>query len=310
MNKAAVLILLAFTLALTASPRSRAASRDQTQPEASARPRLSTTRTPQAQSQRPPTRATSPHPGTSRPVFDWSKYKDATEVPHPFAKKGLTHITKERAYIYRVDESEQKRAAAVRFGIFDPVNLENPDQAGLPGATFEENYDQTDNPAILVDYEWQLWKSPIGKWGAKAGSGVYVAQGHGHFVSEVNQGLTPMELFTFVLIPINVGAVYRLQIWDKQLFVPYAEGGLTAFGFGEFRDDDKPPKWGGSPAGYYAGGLALNLSYFDYLSRVQLDREYGINAVYLTVEYRGIVSFSQNYDFSSDLFNAGFLMEY
>lgn len=243
-------------------------------------------------------------------VFDWNKYQNAKEVPHPFAEKGLIRITKDRTYIYKVDESEQKRAFSLRIGIFNPENLENPEQSGQAGATFAENYDQASNPAVMFDYEWQWFKMPIGKVGARAGVGVFIAQGNGHFSSTVNQGKTPREIFTFWAAPVSVGAVYRLQIWDKQLFIPYGEGGGMGIPFGEFRDDSKPPKWGGSYAAYFAGGLAFNLTYFDAMSAIQLDREYGINRVYLTAEYRKILTLSQNYDFSSDLVNGGLLMEF
>lgn len=273
-------------------------------------PTTPTTPAPSRQSYTPSNSTTSD--GTSQKVFDWKKYEGAREVPHPFAEKGLIKVTKDRTYVYRVDETKQSRAASFRIGVFNPVNLENPDAVGQEGSTFEENYDQTTNPAIMFDYEWQLWRMPVGKIGVRVGSGIYIAQGNGHFVSETNRaaGRTPREIFTFWAMPNSLGAVYRLQFWDKQLLIPYAEGGGIAFAFGEFRDDDKAPKWGGAFASYYAAGVAFNLTYFDALSRIQLDREYGINRVYLTAEYRGIVGLSENYDFSSDLINGGFLMEF
>ncbi len=243
-------------------------------------------------------------------TFDWKKYEGATEVPHPFAEKGLTRISKDRTYWYKVDQSEQRRAFSLRVGIFNPENLENPDQSGLRGATFDENYDQASNPAVMFDYEWQLWQMAIGKIGLRAGTGIFIAQGNGHFASEVNQNLTPREIFTFWAAPTSLGAVYRLQFWDKQLLVPYGEGGGMAIPFGEFRDDDRPPKWGGAFAAYFAGGLAINLTYFDAMSTIQLDREYGINRVFLTAEYRQIIALTQTYDFSSALVNGGLLMEF
>lgn len=245
-------------------------------------------------------------------IFDWSKYQNATEVPHPFVEKGLLRITRDKTYIYRVGETEQKTAAQFRVGTYNPDNLKAPPNSNGDVSTFEDNYNQTDNPSVLMDWEWQLWKSPIGKWGATLGAGAYVAQGNGHFAGSKNAqaGLTPREIFTLAVIPINVGAVYRLQIWDKQLFVPYAAGGGVLFAFGEFRDDNKAPKFGGSYGAYWAAGMAMSLTYFDALSKIQLDREYGINAVYLTGEYRSIVGLSPNFDFSSDMANAGFLMEY
>lgn len=251
-----------------------------------------------------------PSSASGEKIFDWDKYKGAKEVPHPFAEKGLIRITKDRTYIYKVDPSEQHRAAGFRVGAFNPTRLENPERVGQTGATFDQNYDSKSNPALMFDYEWQLWKSPIGKFGLRAGSGVFIAQGNGHFVSSVNQDKTPLEIFTFWAMPNALGAVYRMQFWDKQLFVPYGEGGGLAIAFGEFRDDDKPPKWGGALASYFAAGLAVDLTYFDAMSTIQLDREYGINRVYLTVEYRGIVAITQKYDFTSDLINGGLLMEF
>lgn len=268
---------------------------------------------PPAETQAAPAPAPKSAPvGTGGVIFDWTKYQNATEVPHPYAEKGLLRITRDHTYIYKVDESEQKTAVQVRFGIYDPVNLTAPGKDGGTETLFEENYDNTQNPALMADWEWQAWKSPIGKWGFTLGAGAYVAQGNGHFAGTVNAqaGKTPREIFTFVLLPINLGVVYRLQIWHKQLLIPYATGGGTGFVFSEFRDDNKGPKFGGAPGGYFAAGGALNLSYFDAMSRIQLDREYGINAIFLTGEYRQLISFNKKFDFDSDLINAGFLMEY
>jgi hypothetical protein len=248
--------------------------------------------------------------GKSEKIFDWSKHQNERLVPHPFAEKGLMRITKQNEYIYKVNETPQNRAAGFRLGSFNPVNLENPDKHGEEGATFEQNYNQTDSPALMFDYEWHLWKTGIGKMGLKAGSGAYVAQGNGHFKNEYNAGLPPREVLTFWAMPNSLGVVYRMHRWDKQLLVPYAEGGGVVMAFGEVRDDGKAPKWGGALAAYYAFGCGLNLTYFDAMSRIQLDREYGINRVYLVAEFRGMIAITQRYDFTSDMIDAGLLMEF
>ncbi len=249
-----------------------------------------------------------PGEGTSEVIFDWNKHQNESNVKHPFAPKGLTTITKNKEYLYKVNESAQKNASSLRVGVFQPLELKNPDDDG-PGSTFEENYDETNSPMLMFDYEWQLWRTPVGKWGLRAGTGLYIAQGNGHFVAGPNAGKVPREIFTFWAMPHTIGAVYRMQFFDKQLLVPYGEGGASAITFGEFRDDGKPPRWGGALAAYFAGGLALNLTYFDATSRIQLDREYGINRIYFTGEYRMMVGLTR-YDFSSDLINAGFLAEF
>ncbi len=256
------------------------------------------------------TQPSTPAEPDSQKIFDWSRARGEREVKHPFAEKGLIRIDKDRAYFYRVKPSDQNRAVSVHVGLYDPLNLSNPDNADSPNASFESNYDQSANPAVIFQYEWQLWRSPIGKLGLRLGSGLFVAQGHGHFVNEVNQDLEPRENFTFLMFPNSLGAVYRMHIWDKQLIVPYAEGGGTAFAFSEIRDDDTAPKFGGAFGAYVALGGALNMTYFDYMSRIQLDREYGINACYLALEYRRFQAITTRYDFTSDYINAGILVEY
>lgn len=249
--------------------------------------------------------------GKSHPRFDWDKYKGQTKVPHPDAKKGLLRVTSDKMYIYGTKTSEQSRAFSFRFGYYDPINLENPDTAGQPYSTIEENYDSTGNPTLLFDYEWQLFHFGFGKLGLKVGSGIYFAQGHGHFESTQPAGVdTPREQFTLLIFPNSLGAVARFQIWDDQLLVPYVDGGLTAFAMTELRSDNMGPKFGGALATYWAAGGQVNLSYFDALSRATLDREYGINRIYLVGEYRYILSLGGKFDFTSDLINGGFLMEF
>ncbi|MEL4474474.1 hypothetical protein, partial [Shewanella algae] len=79
----------------------------------------------------------------------------------------------------------------------------------------------------MLDYEWQIWRIGVGKIGLTAGLGIFTSQGHGHFAHpSLNPGLTPLETFTFLAMPVTVGAVYRLHIWDRQLFVPFGSGGI------------------------------------------------------------------------------------
>lgn len=224
-------------------------------------------------------------------------------IHHPFAKKGLMRITTERDHIYDVKRSEQKRGTSVRFGFFDPTFLRNPDT----GVRFKDLYSLGNVPMIMVDYEWMLWRT-FGKMYFTAGTGIFMASGNGRFQTQTD--LTPMEKFTFAVVPLSVGVTWRAQFFDRQIIVPYATGGGTAFGFAEIRDDSKGPKFGGSPAIYGGGGVQFNLNFMDTRSMLNLDREYGINYVWLTVEYRRVQSVSQKFDLSSNLFNAGFLIEF
>jgi hypothetical protein len=239
-------------------------------------------------------------------IFDWSKHQGETEVAHPFAEKGLIRIDKDRVYHYRVEEVDSNRAADFHAGPFNPTELANPNDDG-PYATYADNYNGG-APAIFVNYEWQFAHSPLGKMGFRAGGGLFFSQGNGHFV-HLND-LKPLEVFSFFAFPINAGLVYRFQFWHRQLVVPYAEGGGTLWAFGETRDDGKRPKFGGSLGAYAAAGAAFNLTYFNALSRIALDREYGIHAVYLLAEFRRTQGLSPHYDFSANFINGGLLMEF
>jgi hypothetical protein len=253
------------------------------------------------------------HLGKSEKIFDWSKHENETSVKHPFYEKGLIRIDKDRNYYYKVDETEQKHAFSIHVGTIEFADLSNPDTPDSPYRSFDSNYEDSSNPQIIFEYEWQAWRTPIGKFGFRVGSGIFVAQGHGHFVHNYSESkgiVTPRETFTFLMMPNTFGVVYRLHMFHKQLFVPYAEGGGVAYTFSEVRDDGVNPKFGGAFGAYGAAGVAINLTYFDYMTRIQLDREYGINACYLALEFRRFQALTTRYDFSSNYINGGFLMEY
>lgn len=227
------------------------------------------------------------------------------KVPHPFADKGLVRITRDKTYLYRTEVSKQDRASSVRLGMFDPQDLENPDT----GVTFSELYPDSEMPILLYDYEWQFWKG-FGRLGWKLGTGIYAASGNGAFKSVDNAGLTPRENFTFIAFPNSISAIYRFQYWDRQPIVPFIEGGGDVFTFVEIRDDGKSPKLGAAPAAHVAGGLSFNLGFLDNTSLIELDREYGINSVWLTGEFRALIGLGDKFDFSSNVINVGFLMEF
>jgi hypothetical protein len=258
-----------------------------------------------------PAVAEKPSSEVGEKIFDWDQYRDKTEVPHPFAEKGLIRITRDRTYLYRVPEGEPKGAMSVQFGPFNPTQLKNPDDNSGRG-NFTDNYQDTSSaPAVLLTKEWHLLTGAIGKLGVRLGSGVFVAQGHGHFSNPANTAKygSPKETFTFLAFPNSAGVVYRLQFMHHQFIVPYGEGGGIAFAFTEVRDDGKKPRFGGAPATYVAGGAAFDLTVFDYFSRAQLYREYGVTSIYLTAEYRQIIGLGR-YDFTGGYANGGFLMEY
>lgn len=230
------------------------------------------------------------------------KYRDQKKIKHPLSKRGLYKITKERAYLYKLKESKQTNFSSVKFGFFDPKNLENKST----GTSFENIYDSNNNPLILFDYEWNAFKGGLGILTYKAGIGIFVATGNGQFdPASPNANLVPPENFTLVAFPLGVGAVYRAQFWDKQLLVPYLDGGVDLFGFTEIRDDDTGPKFGAAYMAHGAGGLAVNISGLDLMSMIELDRENGINDIYFNVEFRVYANLGGNFDFGGNYIGGG-----
>lgn len=227
-------------------------------------------------------------------------------IPHPLADKGLVRIKSDGTYVYQTETSPQDRASSLRFGMYDPTELANPDTQ----VSFSSLYSDSYMPMILYDYEWQFWRGALGKLGWKLGTGIYVANGNGSFKSAENQNLVPRESFTFISLPNSIAAIYRLQLWSSQPVVPFVEGGGDAITFAEIRDDSKSPKFGLATAAHVAAGASINLGMLDRHSIITLDREFGINEVWLTLEYRVLVALGKKFDFSGQFLNGGVMVEF
>lgn len=211
---------------------------------------------------------------------------------------------KNGTYYYGVKESGRSGAASFRFGMFGPPKIVNPKN----GLWFHDIYEAENIPTVFFDYEWDL-KTFLGDLGVKLGSGIFFASGKGHFADPARQYDTPPENFTFLMLPNTASAIYRLKFSDKQPILPYAEAGAGYFTFMEFGDDGRAPKFAGAPATFVAGGAAILLDWFDTKAIRDLDREYGINHVYLTAEYREVIGFT-NYDFTSRVIGGGMLFDF
>jgi hypothetical protein len=252
---------------------------------------------------RPPTDEPMPLIRRQREVVHFPNKQPPKRIRHPYAAKGLTKITKDKLYIYKVKTSDQKKASSFRFGFLTPNELQNKNTKVF----FDQLYD-SNIPVLLYDYEWQVGKK-LGKLGLKLGTGIGFASGNGQFKNDLNGNLEPKEKFTFIVFPNTAGAVYRFQYTDNQILVPYIDGGGALFTFGEFRDDGQPPKAGVALGAYAAAGAAFSLDFLDPVAMLDLDREYSINNLYIIAEYRKWLGFG-NFVFTSDYINGGMLIEF
>ena len=237
-----------------------------------------------------------------------SKYENPTNkpirMPHPRAEQGLTRIQTDKKHIYEVLPKESKRSTSVKFGIYSPNDLENPDNTAV---SFTDIYEDREAPIVLVDMEWIL-SNKLGRSLFQVGTGVYTASGKGRFKETPTR--QARERFTFVTIPITANYVYQARYWPGQWILPYGGGGLGVMSFAELRDDDKGPKFGGAGIAQGFAGAAVSISSISREVRLQMAQDYGINNVWFAVEYRLFAALSDKFDFSGDVISAGFNVEY
>jgi hypothetical protein len=214
-------------------------------------------------------------------------------------------ITNQGEFYYPIEASPRSGTFSFRVGALGAPQLVNPDN----GATFSDLYGSGSIPVLFVDYEWRLTER-FGNLGLKLTSGILSVHANGRFKDPNRSTEVPPESFNFIAMPNQLTAIYRLRYAENQFFTPYVEGGAGYFTFLELRDDSKPPKYGGSPVSVVAGGLNILLDWIDREAIKRLDADWGINHVWLSLEYRNFIGLNPNYDFSSQVLNAGFTLEF
>lgn len=179
------------------------------------------------------------------------------------------------------------------------------DIVGENGRTYKQVYDDSPGVGIVFDYEWQLFHL-LGKWTLKASTGFTVGSGKGQFSDPANAALTPKEKYTLLLSPHTVLLNYKLRYSDKQWFVPYVEGGPGYHTYIEHRSDGDKTGWGGSPVLSVAGGMLISLTLLDRNSAGLLYDDYGVNHMWLDLNFRRNEALDKDKDFSANVFSAGF----
>ena len=214
-------------------------------------------------------------------------------------------ITADGQFNYPVEESPFTAAAGFRIGFMAPPAITN----ATNGLSFKQIYGEADVPGLLFEYEYPLTRA-IGRIGLKFESGGYVTQAQGRFLRASRANDIPEEKFTFIMIPLQAMLHYRFQFADAQYLVPFVEGGASYNGIVELRDDNKRPRFGGAPTLIAGAGLNILLDWVDRQSIRQLDAEYGINHVWLTMQYRQVVGLKKDLDFTGHIISAGFTADY
>jgi hypothetical protein len=207
---------------------------------------------------------------------------------------------------YKLPLSVSKHAASFGFGILTPPKLSNANN----NLTFGQIYGASPLPIILLNYEIMRLNTAIGRVGLVVGSGLAVASAQGHFKDPSRATEIPDERYTFAIFPNSLTAHYRFQFSDKQIIVPFVNGGAGYYTVAEIRDDGARPRLGGGVVAVGGGGLHFLMDWADIRSLRKLESEYGINHVWFTLEGRGAVTLGSALDFTSASGNAGFMMEF
>ncbi len=237
-------------------------------------------------------------------------------IEHPQAKAGLVRIQQDGTYIYETTRALKSEASHMRLGQANhpdiSISIEQTDASGLPTGVFNDYnfkdfYDEDSGLIIGYDYEWFPWIDQ-GKLGIQAGVSAMFVSGRGRLVATPNP--PSVESFTFVTLPLTLGAVYRFEYKDKQLFAPYVSGGGTYVVLAEKREDKALPNLAGGFGFYGSGGVLFNLGALDRNTSYQLDSEYGIGNMWVSVEFKVVEVNSESFSFSNKYVNAGLSFDF
>lgn len=121
-----------------------------------------------------------------------------------------------------------------------------------------------------------LWDK---KYGAEISAGFLYRSGYGR---SATSGAISSDRFTFYLIPMETNFTWRLDYFKFRDVLPYFKGGLD---YVLFIEDINGTTRKGMKYGLHGGaGLQINIGRMTEVS-TDLDRDYGINDLFLTLEY-------------------------
>ena len=241
---------------------------------------------------------------------------DEEKISHPQALEGLVRIKKDGTYIYDIERPLRKESSRLSFGQADhpeiSILIQELDAAGTPTGGqneffFDDLYSETSSFILGYDYEW-FYTVDNGKLGVQAGFSALFANGHGRLKATPNA--PSVESFTFVTLPLTLGGVYRLEWKDKQLIAPYVYGGGTYVVLLEKREDKSVPNAIGGLGFYATGGLLLNIGALDRDTGFQLESEYGISNMWVSLEFKVIEVSNSAFGFSNKYLNAGLSFDF
>lgn len=245
------------------------------------------------------------------PETRFVKSEGGLYIYHPNQDKGLYKISRSNEYHYKYKKSPQNGFINVKGGNF---NLEN-----FPGKSIEPKYldlyGSTNLTAFYFEYEampFKGLKKSIPNLNFVLGAGLSYAHGSGRFV--VNDPTrpegSPKEGYSLMLFPLSLGLTYKIKLTHDPLFMPYVTAAADYNFLIEVRSGFKDFNYSGIAGAHLAGGLSLNLGWLERQAALTMDRDYGINNTYLSVEARYLTSFYKDWDLNGMVIVGGLSFEY
>lgn len=228
-------------------------------------------------------------------------------VKHPGAREdGLTRIDSEGNYIYDVEHELRNHSAHLRVGMVNnpdvSVEITQYNSSNVYVVHFDDMYDGASKLSIGFDYEYFLTKE-YGKMGLQAGFAAQYAEGHGRLASDPSQ--ESVERFSFITMPIFLGAVYRFEYKDNQYIAPYVAGGGTYALLLEKRDDTSKVNAIGGFGFYAAAGGLLNITAFDRELASSMRTEYDVSNIWINLEFRTVQVTSEAFEYNNSFIQGG-----
>lgn len=236
-------------------------------------------------------------------------------IQHPEAADGLVKIKPDGTYVYDIKRQMKNRSSRLSIGQAThpeiSIDIEQTDAQGQTTGSktfiFDDFYTGASQAIFGYSYEWFPWVGK-GKLGLQGGVSLMYASGHGRLVAAPNN--ESVEEFTFLTVPMDLGAIYRLEWKDRQLFAPYVAGGGTYVGLLEKREDKNKPNVAGGFGAYALGGLLVNLSFIEDETGMALENEYGISNLWFSIEFKVVEVSSDAFGFSNQYLNAGLSFDF
>jgi hypothetical protein len=216
-------------------------------------------------------------------------------------EKGLKSVMSDGSYLFETEESEQSGSFSMRFGSMAPPNIVNEEDVA-----FVDIYSEKSLKMVFLDYSWQA--QIFGKWGLTVGSGVGQSTAPGRFRS--NPAEEALEKYTIYLLPNHLSFSYRFQYTKKPYFAPYVSGGYCQYAIAEKRDDGRKMKGIWAMGVQATGGLKINIASLDPHGAFSLDSEYGINNIWVDIEYKVVKGAKADRDISAKIWNGGISFDF